>query len=132
VTLRRNRDTGPTRAVRALVWDREGGCCAACGHGLGYGSWYSIQHRVARGTGGINNSPENLVLLCGSSTSCGCHRLCEDRNPEMHDRGFWLWSTENPALIPVLLWSPYRDEEWSVRWLTAEGTYAAECPERTT
>jgi hypothetical protein len=125
------RDTGPSRKVRALVMAREGNCCAACGISV-IGRPYSVQHRVARGMGGTSspaaNSPERLVLLCGSATTPGsCHALCEARDPDMHGRGFWLWSWEDPALIPVMLASEH-GSGITVR-LTAGGTYSAEPPE---
>lgn len=86
-------------ATRQLIYLRDNRQCVACGTAL-TGTWHSIQHRVARGTGGTN-SPANLVLLCGSATSPGCHRRCEDRDPAMHARGYWLNSWEDPAVTPV-------------------------------
>jgi 5-methylcytosine-specific restriction protein A len=101
------RDTGPSPAVRKLIRDREGMLCGACGVCV-TDRPFSIQHRQARGMGGTAdpaaNLPSNLVLLCGSATSPGgCHLLCEDRDPDMHGRGFWLWSWENPAEVGIML-----------------------------
>src|SRR6185503_7140158 len=48
--------TGPDKLTRAAVYAREGGCCAACGTYLPDGAWRSVQHRVARGQGGGNET----------------------------------------------------------------------------
>lgn len=101
------RDTGPSRAVRKLILAREGMQCAGCG--VSVAGWpFSVQHRRARGMGGTKdpaaNLPSNLLLLCGSATSPGgCHLLCEQRDPHMHERGLWLYSWEDPAEVPVML-----------------------------
>lgn len=123
---RRVKDTGPSRKVRALVLERDGYACVGCGIFVGGDyTWRSLQHRVARGVGG-GNSPCNLVTLCGSATSPGCHRLCEDRDPEMHDRGLWLRSDEDPALIPVVITGEYGSGVTA--WLTDAGGYLFETP----
>ena len=105
------RDTGPSPKVRRLVHAREGFCCASCGIAV-TGIPHSLQHRVARGMGGTSrpeiNALPNLVLLCGSATSPGCHRRAEDRDPGMRERGFWLRSHEDPAVVPVTLWDGRR------------------------
>lgn len=109
------RDTGPPQKTRNLVLARDNWQCAGCGKPVGGGfTWWSLQHRKARGTGG-DNSPANLLVLCGSATSPGCHRKCEDRLAEMHDRGLWVRSTEDAALVPVTYW------DGRTAWLTADG-----------
>ena len=125
------RDTGPSRKVRAIVMAREGNCCAACGISV-TGRAYSVQHRVARGMGGTSdpaaNSPERLVLLCGSATTPGsCHALCESRDEHMHGRGFWLWSWEDPTSVPVMLASEHGSG--ITVWLDDAGSYLYEAPE---
>ena len=119
------RDTGPSAAVRSLVHAREGSACAACGISI-TGRPHSVQHRVARGMGGTPdpeaNSLSNLVLLCGSATTPGsCHEACERREPAMRARGFWLYSWENPAEVPIMLASPH-GSGMTVR-LTPDGNY---------
>jgi hypothetical protein len=65
----------------------------------------------------------NLVLLCGSANSPGgCHRRCEQRDPEMHGDGFWLWPREDPEIIPVLLFN-HGGPRIRV-WPNDAGTYA--------
>lgn len=125
------RDTGPSVAVRRLVRERWGTRCAACGISV-IGRPWSIQHRSARGMGGTSdpavNRPSNLVLLCGSATSPGgCHLLCEQRDPDMHGRGFWLWSWEDPRAIPVMVESEHRSGVTA--WLDDLGGWSAAPPE---
>ena len=84
---KRPRDTGPDGKTRAKVWEREGHACAACGRVLLPGDWWSIQHRLCRGQGG-GNELWNLLLMCGSATSQGCHREAEARDAHMHAAGF--------------------------------------------
>lgn len=79
--------------------------------------WRSIQHRKARGQGGTN-SMSNLITLCGSATSAGCHFLAEQRSPEMLARGIVVPSHEDPASVPLVLWTGrrvYLDDEGGIR-----------------
>lgn len=121
-------DTGPSRKVRALVWARDDGRCVACGTVITPGMWRSIQHRLARAHGGCSEPP-NLILLCGSATSAGCHRRAEDRDEEYRRRGYWIRSgvSADPAGVPVLVVRPS-----GTRWvrLTADGRYAGAEPQR--
>jgi hypothetical protein len=112
----------PTQKVRNLVLARDDHSCVGCGKPVGGAyTWWSLQHRIARGVGG-GNGTENLVVLCGSATSPGCHRKCEDRQHWMHDRGLWLRSTEDPAMLPVTYWDK------RVAWLTSDGGLLYESP----
>ena len=95
----------PTVKTRALVWARDEGRCVACAKVIAEGDWWSMQHRLARGQGG-GNGCDNLIVLCGSATSKGCHRRAEDRDREYNARGYWLESWEIPALTPVVVFSP--------------------------
>lgn len=120
-----NRNTGPSARVRKLVWQRDQGACVACGRVITDGMWWSMQHRKARGQGG-DNTPSNLILLCGSATSAGCHRRAEDRDREFNARGYWLHSYEDPATTPVMVFSP--GGSGCTAWLTADGKYVFEAP----
>ena len=112
--------------MRELVLERDSRQCVGCGKPVGDSTWWSMQHRKARGVGG-GNSPSNLVVLCGSATSPGCHRLCEDRDREMHARGLWLRSDEDPAMVPVMIASEHGSGVTA--WLTEDGSYVFEAPE---
>jgi 5-methylcytosine-specific restriction protein A len=100
----RRRQTGPTYTIRMLVVERDQRACACCGKTIGSGQW-SMQHRLARGAGGTSNplinAPSNLITLCGSATSPGCHLTAESREAGSHDAGFWLHHGQDPATVPV-------------------------------
>jgi 5-methylcytosine-specific restriction endonuclease McrA len=113
--------TGPDQKTRGLVLARDNWQCVSCGKPAGGNAWWSIQHRVARGVGG-GNSLQNLIVLCGSATSAGCHRDAENRTAESHARGYWLRSDENPALVPVLLHGRV------LAWLDDSGGYSFQPP----
>lgn len=99
----KNVDTGPDRDTRAKVMERDDWRCANCGEPVVWPN-YSLQHRLARGSGGTSdpriNSPINLILLCGSATTL-CHGKAESRDPEMRRKGFWLEHSQRPWLEPV-------------------------------
>ncbi|GAA1466282.1 HNH endonuclease [Nocardiopsis exhalans] len=117
--------TGPSRAVRELVWDRDGGACVWCGRAVSP-EWHSIHHRTNRGAGGSRrrelNLPGNLVLLHGTGTT-GCHGLitCDAASArEAKRRGIVLskLSIVPPAEVPVLyansVWARIGDDgSWS-------------------
>ena len=121
----RRRDTEPSRKVRQVVLERDGYACVACGKPIGQAAWWSMQHRVARGQGG-RNEPFNLIVLCGSATSAGCHRRAEDRDREFNARGYWLHSWEDPAATPLMVFSP--GGSGVMAWPTADGRYVFEAP----
>lgn len=102
----RPKDTGPGRATRDLVMERDGFSCVWCGRQLLTGP-RSLQHRQARGMGGRPagdaNRPSNLLLLCGTATTPGgCHTWAESRSEEARTAGLWVPSWADPADVPVL------------------------------
>lgn len=102
----RAKDTGPGRATRDLVMERDGFSCSWCGRQLLTGP-RSLQHRQARGMGGRPdgdaNRPSNLLLLCGTATTPGgCHLWAEQRSEEARVAGLWVPSWQDPAAVPVL------------------------------
>lgn len=108
-----SRRTGPTPATVELVLARDWECCVSCGrpNGPERGYHWSLQHRVARGSGGTSrlelSLPANLIVLCGSATTPGgCHARVERRGVEDRTAGYWLLRDTNghptmPAEIPV-------------------------------
>lgn len=100
-TAKRPKDTGPDKATVELVLARDGHRCVACGvplHGQ-RGVDYSLHHRKRRSQG-VDNSPANLVSLCGHGCS-QCHGLVHSEVAEARLTGFLLRSTENPEEVPV-------------------------------
>lgn len=103
----RAKDTGPDRATRETVLERDDYSCGWCGVTI-LGRQYSLQHRRSRGDGGSSdpriNAPSNLVTLCGSATSPGgCHLKCKQHYTEAEALGFVvsLNSVHDPADVPV-------------------------------
>ena len=130
IPTRSPRDTGPSARVRRLVFVRAFGRCESCGTSV-IGRPYAIAPRVERGAGGVSRAaagaPWNFSLLCGSAASPGgCHLLCEQRDPDLNDHGIWLWSWENPRLVPVQLVNAGGPRV--PVWLNDEGTYEFEAP----
>jgi len=116
------KDTGPSRKVRALVLKRDGWSCVACGRDISDGWPYSLQHRLARGQGG-GNQPFNLVTLCGTATSPGCHLRAERRDRDMHAAGYYLESWQDSEREPVMI---HGAQGGVTVWLTDDGRYAFE------
>lgn len=91
------KNTGPDRATRELVWERDRGICQWSGAHLLPGTG-DLQHRRARGAGGRDsnepwiNSPANLVLVSRDS-----HRYIETHPGPARARGFRLDPGQHPA-----------------------------------
>lgn len=116
------RNTGPNRAIRELVLERDDYTCALCGKPILHQP-YSLQHRRAKGMGGTSrpdaNSPAVLVTLCGSATSPdGCHLWCEQRNAEAEDMGFVIGVNSDIDLATV----PVHHYLFGVVYLLHDGT----------
>jgi hypothetical protein len=122
--------SGPTPATVELVTARDGWLCVRCGRnvkGSQRGVGWSLQHRKPRSMGGTSeracpwiNSPENLVLLCGSATT-GCHGDVESERFEALKMGYSIHrnSIHLPADVPVYV--------FTVRafvYLTSDGDYS--------
>lgn len=111
VAQRRGWDTGPSKRVVALVFDRDGGRCVRCGsfvHGE-RGLSYSLHHRLPRRSGGSKrpelNLAANLVTLCGSATTPGgCHTAVESARAAALAGGWLLHANQEPAAVPVESW----------------------------
>jgi len=107
-------------AAKRATFKRDGNTCANCGKRA-----KDAQHRIARGMGGsrdprIAYGLVNLVSLCRD-----CHELAESRDEQMHAKGFWLSSGENPAAVPVTYATPDGPEK---RYLTEDGGYSDKPP----
>lgn len=123
----RPKDTGPSPRVRAAVLARAGGCCEVCRARLhhedtGWVAAHSVHHRRPRGAGGSSradtNTPANLLLLCGSATTAGCHQWVESNRTRALDLGLLLTQGQHPAEVPVHL-----DPDGPPVMLTVDGTY---------
>lgn len=120
----RRRATGPSAAVRDLVWIRAKGRCEGCGVPLGLRprSWH---HRQPRGMGGTRGAskvgPSCLLLVCGHATTPGsCHQWAEQHRSDAEGLGWIVRRPTPPAAVPVRVWQ----RGW-VR-LDDDGTYLEE------
>lgn len=109
-------------AAKAAVFARDAGKCLACERKA-----CDAQHRVARGMGGTDDPViayglHNLIAMCRP-----CHSLAEARDMDMHRMGYWLFSWEDPALVPVLVFS--RHGARAEVWLLPDGTRTTEVPD---
>ena len=119
------RDTGPSAAVRGIVWNRDYGWCARCG--LAFAEklgGYSIHHRVLRSQG-TDNAPPNLLLLCGSGTT-GCHGWAHANITAAREMGWLLLESQDPAAEPVMVAVP---GGWRKYWLLPDGGRTTDAPE---
>ncbi len=72
------------------------------------------------------HDPANLITLCGSATSAGCHRLAEDRNSDAERRGLWIRANTNPPIDPGSVPVFYaHEQDWFL--LHGDGT-RTRCP----
>lgn len=100
-------------ALRASVLERDGYVCTRCGRLL-QGNYYSLHHRLPRGRGG-KHTPENIVTLCGSGTSPGCHNDVESQRAVATEQGWLVPSGVDPSSWPVLrqgIWLQPTAEGW--------------------
>lgn len=89
-------------AARRLVRERDGDRCTMCGARL-WNEYRSVHHRAPKGMGGsaLLESPANLVTLCGTGNTGGCHGKAHS-NPQWARNHGWIVSRSlNPAEIPV-------------------------------
>lgn len=119
------RETGPSRKVRTLVLARDSYACVCCGQSV-IGRPYSLQHRKRRSQGG-GNDPSNLITVLGTGTT-GCHeRIDSRRDPHDEARGYTVRSWQDPALIPVVVFS--EGCPGVTAWLWDDGEYHFDGPQ---
>ena|SRR5215510_10732169 len=122
--------TGPSREVVEAVLDRANWCCERCSTPISgmRGVFWSVHHRRPRALGGTRwagvNLPSNLLVLCGSATSPGCHQEVESHRADALYAGWLVASGLDPARVAVLV---HRASRWV--YLTDTG-YADDPPKR--
>lgn len=94
---RRYSDTGPDKATRQLVLERDAGQCQACGSTKDL----QLHHRRPRQRGGDRsleaNLPSNLIVLCAVS-----HDHVERNRAEAYANGWLVHRPDDPASKAVL------------------------------
>ena len=94
-----------TPATRKLIVLRDHGICQWCGELTG--DAFNIQHRRARGSGGVGKkntltrSPANGVLVHPIGS---CHSYIESHPQEALQRGFRVPQGQDPRLVPLVDW----------------------------
>jgi hypothetical protein len=89
-----------------IVWERDEGRCAKCGHEVSgeRGYDWSLHHRRPAGMGGDRRSeahaPGNLVLLHGSGTT-SCHGEVEKRRANSFAAGLLVLRSDTPTERPI-------------------------------
>lgn len=86
--------------LRKLILERDGYCCTRCGQILN-SFFYSLHHRLPRSRGGTHTAA-NLVTVCGSGTSPGCHSWIERNRLRAYTDGWLLYTAMDPERCPVL------------------------------
>jgi hypothetical protein len=99
--------------LRAKILERDGYACSRCLRLL-EGNYYSLHHRLPRGRGG-KHTAANLVTVCGSGTSPGCHSWIETHRREATEQGWLVHSGMDPARIPIFrsgVWLQPSEGSW--------------------
>jgi 5-methylcytosine-specific restriction protein A len=109
------------------VLERADWCCDWCGQSI-VGQPFSRQHRRAHGSGGRAggelHTAANVIVLCGSATSPGCHNRAENQGRALAYRlGFAIrGEARAPEEVPIFR----HEREWVIP--TAYGWRPAEPP----
>jgi len=120
-----SRYCAPCTVVRELVLERDSYACVCCGTCI-IGRHYSLGHRLRASHGG-RAVPSNLVVLLGLGGEL-CHGRIDGRlNPHDEARGFTVRSWDDPAQIPVMVFSEHGSG--ATVWLWDDGEYHAEGPQ---
>ena len=114
------------REFRRLVMERDGQMCQARA-AEDCSAWATdVQHRVKRGSGGTSDPRIAFGLSNGIALCRACHDLCDRAySPVMYERGFWRWSNEDPAQVPVAVAS---EGGLALVWLLPDGTRSTSGP----
>jgi hypothetical protein len=106
--LAAGRDTGPGRATREAVYERDHWACVCCGQSV-IGRPHSVGHRKRRSQGGTL-CPANLVTFLGwgNGLVADDHHWRIDRreDPGGEAKGLTLRSHEDPHLVSVMVFGP--------------------------
>lgn len=117
-----------SREVRATVLARDGHACVCCGVSI-IGRHYSLGHRRRASQGG-RAVPSNLLTFLGLGGEL-CHgRIDLYRDPADAAKGYRVESWQDPALVPVMFFSPHGSG--FTAWLADSGELLFDPPEGVT
>lgn len=115
----------PTAAVRRLVLERDGYACVCCGLSI-LGRRYSLGHRLRASQGG-KAVPSNLITLLGWGGEEHHGRIDLYLDPADEAKGYRVRSGQDPAAIPVMLFSEHGSG--ITAWLWDDGQYHFDGPQ---
>lgn len=108
-----SKSTSIPQSARNAVVDRSGGVCEGCGESRAT----NIHHRKYRSRGGTHEV-HNLVALCGSGNTSGCHGRAH--SGEGKDLGWAVPSWAHPEFWPAYRydvgWVIYHDQAVEGQW----------------
>lgn len=96
----RPRVTAEAREAKRIVRARSGGWCELGIPGVCEGRATNFSHRVGAAHGGPYSAVNGLDA-CGSGTT-GCHGWATHNRTVARERGWILFSTDDPAASPVV------------------------------
>jgi hypothetical protein len=120
----------PSTSRQRAALMRDGYGCVCCGASV-LNRPYSVGYRK-RDVRGSSDSMTNLLTFLGHGVNAQdpldhYARIRSRCSPRDEDHGYTVRSTDDPALVPVMVTSPGRLS--AGLWLAADGTYSAESPE---
>jgi hypothetical protein len=124
VPMQASRKDSIPLAVRKLVYKRDAWCCVRCGLFV-MGEPHNVHHRIRRSQLGPD-SPENLILLCGSGNTTGCHGWVHGHVKDAQEHGWLLESGSDPAAKGVAYAT--EDGGFAVWYLLPDGDRHSEPP----
>lgn len=103
-------------AVATLVDARDEGVCVSCGARA-----TNRHHRRFKGMGGSSlpdtDSAQNLVTLCGSGNTSGCHGRAHQDNAWALAWGYRVPEGTDPLTVPII------HHGWGSVYLTEDGCF---------
>ena len=125
-TKRSGGNSGPAPRVRALVLERDGYACVCCGLSV-IGQRYSLAHRLRASQGG-KPVPSNLLTFLGWGGELHHGRIDNRTDPADEAKGYTVRSWQDPAQIPVMLFS--EGGSGILAWLWDDGQYHFDGPQQ--
>lgn len=119
--------TGPTFQTVFKVMERSAvddePRCEVCGEPVKgtHGQDWAVHHRLGRTGGSTDNTPANLLLVCGGSNVDRCHGRIHAHRGEAQTNGWSLSRNARPPLEPLTVPVLIRRDRWV--YLSTDGQY---------
>jgi len=108
-----------------MVLERDGYACVCCGQSV-IGQRYSLGHRLRASQGG-RAVPSNLLTFLGWGGEGHHGRIDSRRDPADEAKGFTVRSWQNPADVPVMVFSEHGSGV--LAWAWDDGKYHFDGPQ---